>query len=89
MRESIIKELWLGNLAPSEKPYTADPEYRKLTDKRFKIRDKLCKTLTDEQLKLFEEYDDTLENCSSVLSTEAFSIGVSIGSKLILEILEQ
>lgn len=89
MRKSILKELWFGNLAPSEKPYKANSEYQKLTDKRFKIRDKLCKTLTAEQLKLFEEYDDTVEDCSSAQGAEAFAQGYGLGVKITIEALEQ
>ena len=89
MRKSILNELWFGNLAPSEKPYKANTEYQKLTDKRFKIRDKLCKTLAAEQLKLLEEYDDTVEDYSSALSAEAFAQGYGLGVKMTMEVMDQ
>ena len=89
MRKSILNELWFGNLTPSEKPYEASPNCKALTDKRFKIRDKLCQMLTEQQLTLLSEYDDAVEDYSSTLSAEAFAKGYGLGVKITMEVMEQ
>ena len=51
--ESIIKELWHGNIIPQDDSRNNSPEMKKLIEYMSRHHDDLVKTMTDEQKELF------------------------------------
>ena len=51
--ESIIKELWHGNVIPQDDSRNNSPEMKKLIESMSRHHDDLVKTMTDEQKELF------------------------------------
>lgn len=60
--ESIIKELWHGNILPQDDSRNNSPEMKKLIEYMSRHHDDLVKTMTDEQ-----------KSCSSSLTTAGAS----------------
>ena len=54
--ESIIKELWHGNIIPQEDSRTNSPEMKELLSYMVRHHEALEKSLTDEQKEIFENY---------------------------------
>ena len=50
--ESIIKELWHGNVIPQDDSRNNSPEMKKLIEYMFRHHDDLVRTMTDEQKEL-------------------------------------
>ena len=60
-------------------------EYEKVSDKRYKIHDKLREMLSDEQKELFDRYVN-LELDEFALSNEAyFKFGLKVGARFVAE----
>ena len=54
--ESIIKELWHGNIVPQEDSRTNSKEMKELLGYIARQHEDLAKTFTDEQKEVFENY---------------------------------
>ena len=54
--ESIIKELWHGNIIPQEDSRTNSKEMKELLGYMARRHEDLEKTFTDEQKEIFENY---------------------------------
>ena len=56
--ESIIKELWHGNIIPQEDSRTNSKEMKELLGYMARHHEDLEKTFTDEQKEIFEKFHD-------------------------------
>ena len=55
---SIIQELWYGNICPQTDSRSHSPEMKELMEYMARHHDDLLKTMTDEQKEIFEKFDD-------------------------------
>ena len=67
--ESIIKELWHGNIIPQEDSRTNSKEMKELLGYMARHHEDLEKTFSDEQKEIFEKFHD----CWSVSRTSTNS----------------
>ena len=56
--ESIIKELWHGNIIPQEDSRTNSPEMKELLSYMARHHEDLEKSFTNEQKEIFEKFHD-------------------------------
>ena len=86
---NIIKELWHGNIAPQDDSRNNSPEMKELMEYMARHHDELLKTMTDEQKKIFEKFDDCWSEYMSLAEAAIFEYAFKLGANLILNVLEQ
>ena len=83
--ESIIEELYYGNIAPSEHSYRRTGEYAHILKIVARHEEKLTETLTEAQKETFEKFKDGTSELSSMTEVTAFAIGFKLGLRLTAE----
>ncbi len=87
MKETI-RELFYGNIFPSERCGNSNAEIKKLSKRLSEAREKLCEGFTEEQKALLEQYDDLSCELHSIFNEEFFVDGFSLGAKIVKEAIE-
>ena len=64
--ESIIKELWHGNIVPEDDCRVRSPEMKQLMEYMARHHEDLEKSFTDEQKELFEKFHDCCSEYASL-----------------------
>ena len=85
--KSIIRELWEDRINPSVEVNTITPEIKELYAKIEIVEEILTANYTKEQKRQFEEYTDLYCECSSMLQETAFTYGMRLGIKILLDAL--
>ena len=85
--KSIIRELWDDKINPSVDVNTITPEIKELYAKIEIVEESLTANYTKEQKRQFEEYTDLYCECSSILQETAFTYGMRLGIKILLDAL--
>ena len=84
--KSMIKELWHGNINPQEDSRNSSPEMKELMEYMARHHDELLKTMTDEQKKIFEKFDDCWSEYMSLAEAAIFEYAFRLGAQMMLEI---
>ena len=85
--KSIIRELWQDKINPSVEVNTITPEIKELYEKIDIAEEKTTANFTKEQKNALEEYTDLYCECSSILQETAFTYGMKLGIKILLDAL--
>ena len=85
--KSIIRELWEDKINPSVDVNTITPEIKELYEKIDIAEEKITTNFTKEQKNALEEYTDLYCECSSILQETAFTYGMRLGIKMLLDAL--
>ena len=85
--KSIIRELWEGKINPSVEVNTISPEIKELYAKIDIVEEKITANFTKEQKQALEDYTDLYCECSSMLQETAFTYGMRLGIKMLLDAL--
>ena len=85
--KSIIRELWQDKINPSVEVNTITPEIKELYEKIDIAEEKITANFTKEQKNALEEYTDLYCECSSILQETAFTYGMRLGIKILLDAL--
>ena len=85
--KSIIRELWQDRINPSVEVNTITPEIKELYAKIDIAEEIITANFTKEQKQAFEEYTDLYCECSSILQETAFTYGMRLGMKILLDAL--
>ena len=83
--KNVIEDLWYGNVEPHETILSGNRQYNSLLALMAKRREALNESLTDKQKEALEEYDDVINQMSSLSELEAFSYGLRFGIRLMIE----
>ena len=83
---SIIKELWHGNIVPQDDSRNNSHEMKELMEYMARHHDELLKTMTDEQKKIFEKFDDCWSEYMSLAEAAIFEYAFKLGAQIILDI---
>ena len=81
----FIEELYYGNMNPNEKCYKNATPYDKALSIFTANEDKLKETLSEEQLKLFNELVNASDEISATSGVENFKIGFRLGVKMMCD----
>ena len=85
--ESIIQELYYGNITPSEHGYCRTGEYAHILKLVARNEEKLAETLTEAQKETFEKFKDGTAELNGMMEVTAFTIGFKLGLRLTAEAL--
>ena len=83
--ESIIEELYYGNITPSERSYRRTGEYAHILQLVTRNEEELTQTLTKSQKETFEKFKDGTSEISSMTEVTAFTLGFKLGLRLTAE----
>ena len=83
--ESIIEELYYGNITPSERSFRRTGEYAHILQLVIRNEEKLTETLTEAQKETFEKFKDGTSEISSMTEVTAFTLGFKLGLRLTAE----
>lgn len=86
---NILKELYYGNIVPTEKCAKLNSEVTELLKLLNRNEEKLTATLTEEQKENFEKYKDCNREIFEICEREAFLNGFRLGSRIIIESVNQ
>lgn len=83
--ESIIAELFYGNITPSERSYRRTGEYAHILQLVTRNEEKLTETLTEAQKETFEKFKDGTSELNGMTEVTAFTLGFKLGLRLTAE----
>ena len=83
--QSIIKELYYGNISPDSKNYGQDQSYQKAIRVKNGYRDKLEETLDESEKKLLEQYAESRSIIEDIVNCDTFSYALRLGILLMVE----
>ena len=85
--ESIIKELWHGNINPLEDARNNSKEMKELIGYMAMHHEDLIKDMTDEQKETFEKFDDCWSEYTSLSEEAIFTYAFKLGMRIAIETL--
>ena len=85
--KSIIEELWRGNICPSTESQVETVEKKELMGYVAEHHDKLQSTLTDEQKRILEKFDDCYAELTDINEREIFTYAFQLGARIAVEIM--
>lgn len=83
---SILEELWYGRIEPYDDIHMTKEE-RHLIDLIAENRERLEKTLTEQQKEQLEKYIDCSQELSDLMQKEVFLHGFRLGARIVIEAL--
>lgn len=86
---SVLKELWYGNLEPSEFDSSSSKEYKELLHLVGRNEEKLLATMTDEQKELFSRYSDCVREFQALAEYLLFQRSFQLGARMMAEVMEE
>ncbi len=87
--QSVIKELWHGNICPQENGVCNTPEIQELHHRLSEIGAELENALTEDQLQLLYKYKIVRDDYQIASEAEAFAYGYKLGTSIAVESLYQ
>ncbi len=84
---SVIKELWYGNIVPQSDSRNNSPEMKRLMEYIARHHYELLKTMTDEQKEIFEKFDACWSEYASFAEESIFEYAFRLGMKMVVEML--
>lgn len=79
---SMLKELWYGNINPSEGKEVSDEE-KKLVELMARHQEYLTLTLKDKELDTFKKYVECVDEYTALVECQAFEIGFKLAVRLL------
>ena len=83
--ESIIEELFYGNIIPSERSFRKVGEYAHILQLVTRNEEELTQTLTEAQKETLEKFKNGTSELSSMTEVTAFTLGFKLGLRLTAE----
>ena len=80
--ESIIKELWHGNIIPQEDSRIHSKEMKELLEHIARHHEALIKSFTDEQKETFEKFHDCWSEYTSLAEEAIFVYAFRLGMQI-------
>ena len=83
--ESIIKELWHGNIVPQEDSRIHSKEMKELLGHIARHHEDLEKSFTDEQKEIFEKFHDCWSEYASLSEAAIFEYAFRLGMRIVFD----
>ena len=83
---NFIEDLYYGRIAPHEKGFYENEEYKAAARKLDKSMIKLKETLSEESIELFDKFWDNVCTFTIISEFENFRMGFRLGGGLIRDI---
>ncbi len=81
---NILEEFWYGNINPQEQSKENNRAIKELLNLMGRNRDTLSSTLTEEQQKVLEKYDDCVNEMYGLIEVEIFTYAFRLGGRLMI-----
>ena len=82
----LLKDLWYGNVNPSERYGRRGSEYMKLSKEVSDCMERLIEDLPPKSVELLDEFLDKRLILNSIMEEDSFIRGVRIGAQFILDV---
>ena len=86
--ESIIKELWHGNIIPQEDSRTNSKEMKELLGYMARHHEDMEKGFSDEQKEIFDKFHDCWSEYMSLAECAIFCYAFKLGMRIAIESLQ-
>ena len=86
---SMIQELWHGNIIPQEDSRTNSKEMKELLGYMSRHHEDLEKSFTDEQKEIFEKFHDCWSEYMSLGEAAIFEYAFKLGARLRVEVMRE
>lgn len=86
---SMIQELWHGNIIPGEDSRTNSKEMKELLGYMSRHHEDLEKSLNDEQKEIFEKFHDCWSEYMSLGEAAIFQYAFRLGMQIAIEVLTE
>ena len=83
----VLKDLWWGNISPSEREMKNGGEYQKTQRKATVLADEFREELSKDGKRAFEEYENAQNDLCEIGEFDAFVKGVRFGAQMMLDVL--
>ena len=83
--QSIIEELYYGNVLPFERRTPKGGEYSHIMKLLTRNEEDLLKTLTEAQKEIFEKFKANISELNGIDEETNFAIGFKLGVRLVAE----
>ena len=87
--KSIIRELWNGNINPSEDSRSNTPQMKELLGYMSRHHEDLEKSFNNEQKEIFEKFHDYWSEYMSLAEAAVFECGFKLGMQIAIEVLTE
>ena len=84
---SMIQELWHGNIIPQEDGRTNSKEMKELLGYMSRHHEDLEKSFTDEQKEIFEKFHDCWSEYMSLGEADIFEYAFKLGARLMHDVM--
>jgi len=85
--QSVIEELYYGNISFDNKDYSKDSSFVKAAQLKKESYDKLEETLNDSEKELFEKFSNAQGEIESIVRYDSFTYALKFGILLMMEVL--
>ena len=85
----LLKELWYGNIEPTDFDADAGKDYKEALRLITRNEEKLQATMTDEQKELFSRYTDCVREYQSMAECLLFQNSFRLGARIMLEVMAE
>ena len=82
---SVIKELWHGNIEPQSDSRNNSPEMKQLVEYIARHHEDLLKTMTGEQKEIFEKFDACWSEYVNLAEEAIFEYAFRLGMRMGIE----
>ena len=83
----VLKDLWYGNVAPSERAVRRGSHYQTLVHRQLEYAEQFEKGLTPDGKKAFRAYEETQNELQEISDFDAFYKGVCFGVRFMLDVI--
>lgn len=83
--QSIIEELYCGNVLPYERRMPRSGEYPRIAKHMSRNEESLIETLTEAQKEIFEKFKATVAEFNGIEEATTFALGFKLGLRLAAE----
>ena len=88
MMNSVISEMWHGNIIPQEDSRTNSPEMKELLSYMARHHEDLEKGFSDEQKEIFDKFHDCWSEYMSLAEAAIFTYAFKLGMRIAIESLQ-
>ena len=85
----ILEDLWLGKIAPAQRPLQTNSPYHQLLHTSVQLETQLRSSMDMRQKEWLDAYSDSEIQMLNIAETEAFSLGFQMGIQLLLAALDK
>ena len=81
----VLDKLWRGTLSPSEQCVNHGSEYSQLHHKAAQLGSQILSRMSDEEKRLFQEYQELRERMAYISEEDMFVNGFRTGTRMTAE----